>query len=177
MRKFHPDSNHDVSEEIKAELDHVTKLITTAWEWIERKISGQYPDLKPFVGFSRDTNINGKKARADNGQNDLNENFRRSFEYDQDLTKVSPKELRTGDYLHLRTRKSYYVFEVYQQLDGNVCARYHSGPSTLSGADGAIQNQVIQVGIPFLFGDARTSPVERIQVSKNRKYKISMLKN
>lgn len=92
-------------------------------------------------------------------------------EYDRELQQVVFGNLLIGDFLHLKTNNSYYVFEVVNVANGRARFKFILGTSNaFADLDDWCISESLSVDQQFAAGGGKTSNIKKIVVSKDGNY-------
>ena len=110
----------------------------------------------------------GQDSRAEQQQQKSGES---QLEYDKELQKVIFGNLSIGDFLHLKTNNSYYVFEVVNVANGRARFKFRLGTSNaFADLDDWCISESLSVDQRFAAGKGKTSNIKKIVVSKDGNY-------
>ncbi len=169
--QFHSDTNQPLfngdADELRIELDQIFKLLVKAYDWLNAWIKDGKPTWRQFAGFDR---YQGRKKPEVNpgGFERVDQQQSARVEYDKALPSVRFVDLSIGDFLHIRTQNSYYVFKVENIKNNQAFLRCSFGTNhEMVGTVGWTLETKLSTNNMLFFGNSHTSDIHKIVVSKN----------
>jgi len=109
---------------------------------------------------------------TESGQDSRDKQQRKSGEtqqeYDRELQRVIFGNLSIGDFLHLKTNNSYYVFKVVKVANGRARFKFRLGTSNaFEDLNDWCVSESLSVDQQFVAGGGKTSGIKKIVVSKD----------